>query len=194
MMRTLRRWSLFGLLVLNALLLPVSVLMLLGPVNPMLAMFVTEFAVENRTSERIRVTPVGTVESGSRRLLPVYLAPFPAVWGVRNRDFVIPPGVTVRIFYDWDDVLLSEIVVHDARGRAYQVSVDQSMPNRGFGPHQERFVIGDLGLLPGPGPEVLRVARSGFHNWRPWVVLLLSLAAWPSFRALRRAYHRARPS
>jgi hypothetical protein len=182
------RWPLFVLLVLNALLLPVSVLRLLTPVTLPL---ITGFTVENQTAEPIRVTPVGTAGSG-RRLLPVHLARFPAIWGVRNRDFVIPPGHTVDIFYNWDDVLLSEIVVHDARGRVYQISVDSSAPSGESFPHQKRFVIAGLDTLPQPEPEVLRVAQSGYHNWRPWVVLLLSLALWPSFFALRRTYRRVR--
>lgn len=195
MRRALVRGTLFATLVLNGVLLLLPVLLLFGILNPMLGLFITRVVVENQTTEPIHVTPVGTVSSGNRRsLLPVYLVSFPAIWGLRNRDFAIPAGQAIDILYDWDDVLLSEIVVYDSQGRAHQVSVEHAATNELHQPHGDRFVVARLEALAGPSAEVLRVARSGFHNWRPWAVLLASLAVWPSFVSLRRTYRRVSAS
>jgi len=88
----MRRFLLL-LLLLNGLLLPVSALALLLVVNmfnPLAVAFVTGFTIENRTSEPLRVTPVGTIGDGHRSLLPVYLIRFPAVPAIRSRDFLVP--------------------------------------------------------------------------------------------------------
>jgi hypothetical protein len=193
MWRALVRGALFATLILNGVLLLLPVLLLFGILNPMHGLFITRVAVENQTVEPIHVTPVGTVGSGNRRsLLPVYLVSFPAIWGLRNRDFAIPPGQAVDILYDRDDVLLSEIVVYDSQGRAHQLSAEHAATNEErHQPHRDRFVVARLDALADPSAEVLRVARSGFHNWRPWAVLLASLVVWPNFFSLRRTYRRA---
>lgn len=182
----MKRHVLWTLLLLNGLLLCLPLLMLVSLVNPMQSMFIVPVTIENRTSETIRVTPVGVGDSGNRSLLAVFLWQFPAVWGIWNRDFEILSGGSLQILYGWDDVWLSEIVVHDLHGRAFVATVDSP---RG---QAIRLDIDDLAALAAPSPEVLGVARSGFHNWPPWLVLIVSVTVIPaSFSALWRAYRRA---
>jgi hypothetical protein len=127
--------------------------------------FIEEFTVENRTSDVIVVTPVGTVgKQGHRHSLPVYMWAFPPIWSAQRGGFEIPPGESIEILYDMDDINFSEIVVHDRAGEIGQLVVNSDPTERQYhAPAQRHFVIDDLDSLvavPGPVRDAARRAQA----------------------------------
>src|SRR5690348_3526721 len=122
------RRVLLVLLILNGLLLPLScipVLLLFNAVNPMQLMFVTGFTVQNRTGGTLSVTPIGTVgPDGHRRPLPLMRWQIPAVPASRNGRLPVQSGKTITLYYDWDDINFSELVIEAEDGELRQLVVN----------------------------------------------------------------------
>jgi hypothetical protein len=149
--------------------------------------FVAEFTVENQTGETITVTPVGTVgDRGDRHPLPVYMWPFPPIWAPQRGGFEIPPGGSLDIVYDMDDINFSEIVVYDHDGERGQLIVEPDPTrNQYHAPSETRFVISDLdslGLITGPVRNAAKVALVPTNA--PWVILCVLLGPWFAFITL----------
>ena len=149
--------------------------------------FVAEFTVENQTGQTIAVTPVGTVgERGDRHPLPVYMWAFPPIESPQRGGFEIPPGESLDIVYDMDDINFSELVVFDHDGERGQLIVEpEPTRNQYHAPSQTRFVISDLDSLGLIADPVRNAARAALvPTSAPWVMLCVLLGPWLAFFTL----------
>jgi hypothetical protein len=127
-------------------------------VNPMQIAFITEFEVENQTQMPLWVTPVGTFRSGGKSVLPQLAAAFPAIPAWRSRDLRIDPGETRRIYYDWDDINFSEIVVRDSVGVLRNLVVDPAPPTDAYYANKaDLYRIENLQTLPVATSDIVTV-------------------------------------
>lgn len=192
------RGLLLTLLILNGILLPlgcVPMLLIVNMVNPMVTAFVTDIHVTNRSSQPITVTPVGTIGSEGRRApLPIYVSRFPAIPSNRSGGFVVEPGQTRELLYDWDDINLSEIVVSLADSTSRQLVVDtEPTKNQYRQPTTNRFVIDDLSRLVAVPENVAAATARAQRPTRLWLKVLPLLLPWFTFYYLLKAYRRHRP-
>jgi hypothetical protein len=146
------RRVLFVLLILNGLLLPlccVPVLFLINAVNPMQLAFITGFTVENRTAEVLYVTPIGTVgPAGERHPLPMALWKVPWVPASERAKIPVQSAEKITLYYDWDDINFSELVIETPSGELRQLVVNANpTANQYTKPPVSDFVIDDFGRL-----------------------------------------------
>jgi hypothetical protein len=166
--------------------LALSLLFLLG--MPMGMAFVTGFTVENRTGEIVSITPVGTLdEEGKRGPLPVKLyagVPLPA-WNSGARR--LADGESITIYYDWDDINFSEILVENAQGQQRQFIIDPNPTSDQFHmPSKSHFVIDDFPNLQVASPAVQTAANAANKRTRPVAILyLLIFGPWIVYGILR---------
>lgn len=149
--------------------------------------FVVEFTVENKTDQPIVVTPIGAVgKQGDRHPLPVYVWSSPPLQSSQRGGFKIPPGKSLDIMYDMDDINFSEIVVHDHHGERGQLIVNHNPTIRRYhAPAQTHFVIDDLDELaavPGPVRNASRDAQPPTNT--PYIILSVILGPWIVFAML----------
>jgi hypothetical protein len=125
--------------------------LLFGSMNPLALAFVTDIRIENRLDEPIWVTPIGTVgKKGTRRPLPVCRRRIPYEPSRQRGNFRVDPGERCAIYYDWDDINFSEVVVRTEAGRLFQLIANPDPTGRQYvqAPRSE-FIIDDLaGLEP----------------------------------------------
>ncbi|MFG0252184.1 MAG: hypothetical protein ACF8NJ_04840 [Phycisphaerales bacterium JB038] len=202
---------------LHALLFLVSVVLLpflplllalpiLGALNPLVTAFLVDISVTNRTGETIRVTPIGASGAEAERCpLPIYShrGP-PSRMSSQLGGFIVQPGQTRVILYDYDDANLAEIVVEREEGDLLQLVVNPSPElNRYSPPALNAFVIEDFTALAPIGGEV-RVAfddaQEEYHFLSSylritWPLLSASLLPWVVFLYLlkRRRLWQGRP-
>jgi len=135
---------------------------------------------------------VGTFgRAGSKRRLPIYMWPVPAVQAGRTGNFPLGPGESKRILYDWDDINFSEIVVAAEDGRQVQIVVDATPTKRQYHrPEKSQFVIPALDELERAEGPVLAAAerQHGVWTFRAVMVIgvVLPLLLWGLVRAYRR--------
>jgi hypothetical protein len=174
------RRVLFVLLILNGLLLPlgcIPVLFLFNAVNPMQLTFITEFTVENRTAEMLYITPIGTVGPQGRRE-PLPLAVWKAPWvpaSVRGR-FPVRSGEKITLYYDWDDINFSELVVETPAGDLRQLVVNANPTANQYSiPGVTDFVIDDVGRL-GAMDQHIREAYDAAQSPVRWWLIIIGMA------------------
>jgi len=121
----------------------------LGSMNPLALAFVTDIRIENRLDEPIWVTPIGTVgKAGARRPLPVCRRRIPYEPSRQRGNFRVDPGERRAIYYDWDDINFSEVVIRTEAGRLFQIIANPDPTGRQYvqAPRSE-FIIDDLAAL-----------------------------------------------
>ncbi len=159
--------------------LAISVLTLMG--LSIGTAFVTGFTVENCTDDPLYMTPIGTVgEQGDRHPLPIVMWPCPVLFSSNRGGFAVPPGDSIDLLYNWDDINFSEIVVHSSEGELGQLVVnDKPTENQYRRPAQTHFVIEDTQSLT-PVPETVRTAvRAAQVPTRgPWIILSVLFLPW----------------
>ncbi len=161
-------------------------------INPLAQAFMTPFAVTNRTNEPVLVTPVGAVGTEALRTtlpllfdLGIYLPHF------RDSDFVVPPGRTLRLVYDSDDVQFSEIVVTQ-RGVKRVIIVDPEPTKRQYTPPERRsFIITRFHDLSLASPDVIQAAEK-FSPPILHIVALSSLIGMVTFTMAGRKIRKAK--
>ena len=153
-MARLRRIVLVGLITISCCLLPLSCLPVLMILNPMGAIFVTSFTVENKSAETLKITPVGTIGK-TKALLPTFSRWIPFLPAIKNRNFNLKPGQSVRIIYDWDDINFSEIAVDTKDGKYYQVVVDKTPTENQYHRTSGCFIIPSRSKMEPIQPDVL---------------------------------------
>jgi hypothetical protein len=138
------------------------------------AAFHEPMEIVNRTSTPISVTPVGVWHvSKVRDALPVTATRVVHWPALKNGDFVLPPGQSIRIIYDADDIDPTEIYVDAGPTRLYEVSVKQRSAADYDFDKDRRIEIADLsGLTPASAPVMTAAAGA---NRNEWAVLLTSL-------------------
>ena len=160
-----RRMVLAASVALAAFLLPLSVstvAILIGPLNPMQAAFITEFTIENRSGETVHITPVGTVGmEGHKGLLPQFVSAFPAIPAKKESNLIVADRQSIRILYDWDDINFSEIAIRDEAGKWYQLVTDpEPTKDQYHPPHAKHYEIGKLAELPPATRDVIKAAQA----------------------------------
>jgi len=185
------------LLFLNGLLLTcVLAAFLLDPVNPMRQAFIIEFTVENRSESNVYVTPIGTVgPEGHRRPLPMELGK--AAWAPASQRgrFPVRRGETITLYYDWDDINFSELVVETENGELRQLVVNpEPTLNQYIVPKVTDFVIDDLSRLEAVDHDVREAHAAAQQPASRWpigvwtgVPALTFLALWWWYRRLTAA-------
>lgn len=138
------------------------------------AAFHEPIEVVNRTKTPISVTPIGIWHnSKTRDALPVTatrLVHWPAL---KNGGFVVPPGQSVRIVFDGDDIDPTEIYVDAGPGRLFEVSVKQRTAADFDYDKDRRVEIAELfGLT--PASALVMTAAAG-ANQNEWAVFWSSL-------------------
>jgi len=152
-------------------------LFLLNVINPMAIVFLTDFRVSNRSSERVLITPVGAVgKQGWRKTLPLSLGSFLSIPSPFDRSFPLGPGEERTFTYDWDDIQFSEILVVPESGEARELIVDTSPTERQYRRVATNyFAIPELERLPPAKPEVRSVLDRPSRSWVPWSIALFGL-------------------
>ena len=155
--------------------------------NPMGWGFQTEFTVENAGDETIHVTPIGVHESKVRCALPVAHVSIPTVHAIDRGHIPVPPGQSVKVRYDWDDINLSEIAVEGPGGewRQHVVLPDAKTIACCKEPEQRHIVVAPFAELAPIDDEVKKAAIETRKNPRMAVLyvaylgpLLLWLGIW----------------
>lgn len=151
------------------------------------AAFVEPLTVENRTGQPLLITPVGSVHGREHRApLPTVMFALLALPSPRAGLFPLGPGESVTLHYDRDDIIVSELVIEDERGRIRQLAVNRER-TREHGSLDARYVLEDMESLPTASPAVLAasVAARGMRV-HAIVFFVLLIAPWLAYRALRR--------
>ncbi len=104
-------------LLVGLLLTPLLVLVPLILINPMGQAFVEKLTIRNLLPEPIVVTPRGVGENGEQQALPVLASRVPYWPSSRVGGFAIPPGASLVLEYDADDVQLEGVDVEGSDGR-----------------------------------------------------------------------------
>jgi hypothetical protein len=125
-------------------LLPVTILaVVVYPLGvPFSIMCVQPITVHNASPEALHLTLVGTFKGGRKARPPIYAWRF--IWpAYRDKDRFVPPGGEVTIYYDYDDILLTEIVLRSDRHGLRQFSAGEHWGGEsGYSAtKKERFVI-----------------------------------------------------
>ena len=154
--------------------------------------FIAGFTVENRTGATIYVTPIGTVgPQGHRHPLPLAVWKKPWVPASKLGRFPVRSGETITLYYDWDDINFSELVVEADDGEMRQLVVNpEPTANQYTVPRVTDFVIADLGHL-GAVDQRVRLAHAAAQRpvqW--WPILAVTTAPAVTFVLLRRRYRR----
>lgn len=160
--------------------------------------FITSFSVQNDTPNALRMTPIGSYGREASKVykgpLPTYSLPIPAVPGLRQGNFHIRPGETAFIFYDWDDIQLSELVIETPSKSLRQMVVDTCPADHYYSPRTDTFVVSSIDSLPEVSAEVLIGYKlaSGIKGINPmlmfYIVCLIPLATLPAVNKLHQKY------
>ena len=117
----------------------------------------TDIQITNSTQHTISVTPIGTVGVKGYRdpLHQVHRKP-PEFDYKEQGGYEVLPDSTVELWYDWDDINFSEIVVEDHLGNLSQFVVDPNpTQNQYHPPSTNTFTITDTSPLVPVTPDVM---------------------------------------
>ena len=159
------------------------------------AILLWEITIENRSSERFHVTPVGTI-GREKTLLPIYTRRFPIIPAQRWGEFPVEPGATLRLTYHCDEVQISELLIRTEDGRYFEYVVDANATGNMYRPpDSSHYVVTDPLSLPEARPEVLAAIAQGVHGRlrrHVFTLLALALSPWatlPAVIVMRRRVH-----
>ncbi|NJD86388.1 MAG: hypothetical protein FIB05_00055 [Betaproteobacteria bacterium] len=175
---------------------PLAFFALLLLFNPYAILSAAEFTVANALDERIEVTPMAVVRlvSGEYhwKVVPQLAVPGLAAPPRREVAIAVPPGQSVTIRGNFDDVSLAAIAV-EAAGQPLQMLVVDRTAAIGaccYAPKARQFVVTKEALEPGSRNLADTVAKAKEADrapgWYAWVggglavgvLFLLSLAAY----------------
>jgi len=187
----LKRKAYLFLMVTSGICLPltcVPISLLLNSWNPMQVAFITSFEVENKLSQDIWITPVGTVGSaGYRSTLPIFRNKWPAISSSTQGNLHMSPGGIITIYYDWDDINFSEILIRTSSWRKVLVIDPEPTKDQYRRYTGGRIVIDETTALVDPSPQI-QEAVSSSSSGSLWYVVLVGLAAPCIFIYSRRQY------
>jgi hypothetical protein len=147
--------------------------------NPM---FRGSFTIENRSTERLHVTPVGKAY-GRRYVLTKQFSRFPYLYLFQRSEFGLAPGESLFFMCDIDeDMTFSEIVVRNRQGEYRQLTVSESpnvlavysSANKDLaGP---TYALESFSALSPVDPAALAATqRADGAYWTAWAAFLLGL-------------------
>lgn len=147
----------------------------------MVTAFVVPLTIRNDTHQLIFVTPIGTTETRQLKTgLPIVLTAYVPIPAGRMGAFPLPPGESVTVKYDMDDVNFSEIVVEGPDGVWRQLVTDPNPPvGYCYPPSEDLYSIDDLsGLEPVP-PAVQFAADQAIQaRHGTWAFLAFVVSPW----------------
>jgi len=196
------RWVAAAVIVLSlpgALLLLIFLAASFTNWNPMGMAFKTRFTVYNKTLQDLAVTPIGAVGIDDERYtLPLLRDTEGYVREHKTSHFLLPSHGSVTFLYDWDDINLSELIVHLPGGDRVLVLDPQPTENQYHPPLSERFEIRDVSEL-APAEPKHAAALDRRETIRPfWLYIyasvpgmaLASLWLWRDRSRVRRVCNR----
>ena len=129
----------------------------------------------NDSGETVWITPLHrTNSSGGRKVPEQYILTAPAIPAIRQGNFRLAPGASLRIRYDQGSTNLTEIVVRDEAGRHRKLPIDRDVGEvdiiMGL---SERFVIPPLAELPAANRWLVAAAEEGEFNLSGWGLFAL---------------------
>ena len=98
-------------------------LIALNTINPFQTMFVTSFTVRNESGEALDFWVLGTHESGTLGLLPLFATSVPPLPSPRE-TFSLADKTSTDVIYDWDDFNFGVILVRRANREYFSIDVD----------------------------------------------------------------------
>ncbi len=132
------------------------------------AAFREEIVIVNKTAAPISVTPIGVWDgSKNRSALPVTALEIIHWPALKNGDFTVAPGQSIRIDYDGDDIDPSEIYINAGTAGVYEQSV-KSREAADFDYDKDRRIeITDLSKLTAASAPVTAAALGANKNeWK----------------------------
>ncbi len=197
------------LLIVNGLLLPcgcLSGLTLVGFAFDMSIKlgFITDIHITNDTQQPIKITPIGTVGSqGDRSPLHDIHRKQPTYDSQTRGSFEILPGDSIELFYDWDDINFSEIVIEDQAGSLSQLVVDPTPTQEQYHPPTPNtFTIDNQSPLVPVSLNVLAAYHEAQHPphlvwyvyvlFLPWITFAILL--WMRLRVVKRGKVKEMPN
>lgn len=130
--------------------------------------FREEIEIVNKTTRPISVTPIGIWHASmTRDVLPVITSRVIQWPALKNGDFSVAPGQSIRIDYDGDDIDPSEIYINAGPAGIYEQSV-KSREAADFDYDKDRRIeITDLPKLPAASAPVTAAAMGANKNeWK----------------------------
>ncbi len=139
--------------------------------------FITRFDIVNASGQPIWITPLGVPESGGpRQRLPQKMLPHLDIPALHDTDLLLPPNGTIAIYYDWDDINFTDILVRDAQGQDRVLVIDANPPTgKSFEPKSTRYSIPPLQQLSVATYPNVRQPRT--RMWAVYGVATCSLIA-----------------
>lgn len=174
------------LLILNGLLLPcggLAGLVIFARLSQVQLGFITDFHITNATQHSIKTTPIGTVGSqGARYPLHQIHRKQPTFDDKTRGGFEVLPNATVELFYDWDDINFSEIVIEDHTGQLSQLVVDPAPTrNQYHPPATNTFTITDASPLVSVPPDVMTAYHEAQKPYHLPIRFYLFFLPWITF-------------
>ena len=85
----------------------------------------------------------------------------PAIHSSQRGNFRIDPRRSIKIWYDFDDINFSELVIRDARNRLFQIIANPNPINPQYVvASKTRVVIENLDTLPPMNPNLMKAYQS----------------------------------
>jgi len=150
--------------------------LLINNVNPIHYAFLVEFQVVNESGETIYITPIGALRTLQRPRHVLFRASpgLPGTPALRQGDIRLDPGESLRVIYDADDVVASEIAVRNVRGEYRQLAISDRQRRLTLDEETPEYTIRSFDGLAKIAPEVLAVTKeAGRSNRRVWVWMAL---------------------
>lgn len=141
--------------------------------------FREEITIVNKTTRPISVTPIGIWHaSKSRDALPV-IATRVFQWpALKNGDFLVAPGQSIRIDYDHDDIDASEIYINAGAVGVFEQTVKSRAASDYDYDRDRRIEIIDLTKLrPATAPVTAAALGANKNEWK--IVFYFALVFGP---------------
>jgi hypothetical protein len=150
-----------------------SVLLIVNSFNAFQWIYVMDFRIVNRTSRPVWITPVGTYRTGSKGILPQFIARFLALPVFRSRNHRVKPGGSRWIYLDRKGYDYYEVVVRNVEGEYRQLAIGPVPLKEMLYRHGESHIIEDWGSLAPAADDVLAAALESGKSWRVWMLFLV---------------------
>jgi hypothetical protein len=140
-------------------------------------LYVASFQIVNQTSWPLWITPVGTYGSGKKHLLRLFIAAFPALDALRQKNHRIKPGRSKRIHFDRRGLGYYEVVVRNSEGE-YRQLILEPVPSKVncYRLNDSRFVIENWDSLAPVSDDVLTAALEASKGWMMWMLILIGFS------------------
>lgn len=195
----MKKRILLALTAVLALGLPITLLSLLALLNPYAIALSAEFSVTNGLPEPIEVTPMGVVRMATGefhwQVVPQLAVRFLAAPPRRQVAIQVPPGHTVAIRGNFDDISLAAIAVDTASQPGQVLMIDEKAAIGGccYAPTRRQILVSKESLRQGSRnlADTIAKAKATDRTLRWYSFVGLGLAVGVAFTLSLLAYLRA---